>query len=232
MDSRIIEAFADYSGWHLEQVKAALPAGKTLLGYTDFAAGYRAGLLAASELVKTPPMLAYAGIGSRQTPDGLMGVMRLIARTQARRGRTLRSGAAEGADSAFEAGCDAAHGKKEIYLPWDGFNARSAQEPGVFVLIDSPEATAIASKAHPAWERLSQGARRLHVRNTYQVLGRQLNDPVAFVVCWTPDGKGGGGTGQAIRLAESHGIPVFDLGIGVAEVERKFRSMFGESLCE
>ncbi|HRY03076.1 MAG TPA: hypothetical protein P5256_08115, partial [Beijerinckiaceae bacterium] len=32
-----------------------------------------------------------------------------------------------------------------------------------------------------------------------------------FVICWTKDARGGGGTGQAIRLARAHGVPVFDL---------------------
>lgn len=43
--------------------------------------------------------------------------------------------------------------------------------------------------------------------------------PAAFVVCWTPDaceteaarGRDTGGTGQAIALADRHGIPVFNL---------------------
>ena len=34
-----------------------------------------------------------------------------------------------------------------------------------------------------------------------------------FVICWTKNGKGTGGTGQAIRIAKGFGIPVFDLAI-------------------
>jgi hypothetical protein len=33
-----------------------------------------------------------------------------------------------------------------------------------------------------------------------------------MVICWTSRGLGGGGTGQAIRIAKAHKIPVFDLG--------------------
>jgi hypothetical protein len=65
---------------------------------------------------------------------------------------------------------------------------------------------------HPAWPRLSQGAQRLHARNCHQVLGLDLRTPSAFVVCWTPNGSGSGGTGTAIKLACSRNIPVFDLG--------------------
>jgi hypothetical protein len=56
-------------------------------------------------------------------------------------------------------------------------------------------------------------------RNSHQILGVGLNDPVAFVICWTPDGAEHerecgpktGGTGQAIRLASRRGIPVVNL---------------------
>ncbi len=54
-------------------------------------------------------------------------------------------------------------------------------------------------------------------RNSQQILGQNLNDYCAFVVCWTPDGaenattKQSGGTGQAIRIANHYGIPVINL---------------------
>ena len=75
----------------------------------------------------------------------------------------------------------------------------------------------MAAAHHPAWERLGRGARSLHARNCHQILGRDLDDPVSFVVCWTPDGAtthpgpSTGGTGQALRIAAAHDIPVFNL---------------------
>ena len=36
-----------------------------------------------------------------------------------------------------------------------------------------------------------------------------------FVLCWTPYGAAAGGTGQALRIAEHHHIPVFNLGKGI-----------------
>ena len=68
-----------------------------------------------------------------------------------------------------------------------------------------------AEHFHPAWEKCSRGARGLHTRNIYQILGQDLNTPVKCVVCWTKDGKSSGGTGQALRLAEYLEIPVFNL---------------------
>ena len=51
---------------------------------------------------------AYAGVGSRSTPAEVLHWMESIGRGMARAGMVLRSGAARGADSAFERGCDRA----------------------------------------------------------------------------------------------------------------------------
>jgi hypothetical protein len=50
-------------------------------------------------------------------------------------------------------------------------------------------------------------------------LGKDLNTPSVFVVCWTEDGcfhdnertKETGGTGQAISVASDNDIPIFNL---------------------
>lgn len=126
----------------------------------------------------------------------------------ARYGWALRSGGADGSDTWFEAGCDSVGGAKEIYLPWAGFNGKT----GIVLPDDIPEALKLARTAHPAWQRLSQAAKRLHTRNVYQVLGNDLATPSDFVICWTEGGAGAGGTGQALRLAEVFDIPIFDLG--------------------
>lgn len=53
---------------------------------------------------------------------------------------------------------------------------------------------------------------KLQARNSYQILGLDLNTPSNFVICWTKNGKGSGGTGQAIRIARAYNIPIFDAG--------------------
>lgn len=158
-------------------------------------------------------MNTYSGIGSRQTPDDVLELMERIARKLAAEGWTLRSGHAEGADYAFEKG---ASGKAEIFLPWATFNSHL---PVFGLRHDRPsrDAAAVARDLHPAWESLSDGGRILQARNAHQILGRELNDPVSFVICWTPDGattetdRRTGGTGGAIRLAAYRGITVFNL---------------------
>ena len=146
----------------------------------------------------------YSGIGSRTTPEDVCDEMTLIAAILNECGYTLRSGAADRADSAFEAG---AGDDKEIYLPWDGFNNR---RDGI-VMGNSFAARKIAMQFHPYWDNLTQGGKALHTRNVPQVLGRDLKTPSEFVVCWTPDGKASGGTGTAMEIAMSRGIEVINL---------------------
>lgn len=79
------------------------------------------------------------------------------------------------------------------------------------------QAMEIGEQFHPAWHRLNPGARRKIARNSYQVLGHDLNSPTEMILCWTPDGAltkttaETGGTGQAIRIANAYNIPVYNL---------------------
>lgn len=152
-------------------------------------------------------MKYYAGIGSRETPNKILGAMALLADWLGSEGFTLRSGGAEGADMAFEMGADRLSYDKEIFLPWKGFNGNNSK-----LYIIGPRAFDIAEEIHPAWGRLNYGARLLQARNIHQVLGDTLDKPVNFIICWTKGASGSGGTGQAIRLANKLGIKVFDLG--------------------
>lgn len=165
----------------------------------------------------------YTGVGSRETPPEIIKKLRFIAHWLARNGFILRSGAADGADTAFEQGCDHVAGGKKIYLPWKNFSRRFDIR---FVPI-SDAAYELASTLHPAWIHLKPGMQSLHARNTYQVLGEFLDSPSDFTVCWTADGaetleaitKKTGGTATAIRLSLLKGIPVFNLR-NEASVER------------
>ncbi len=158
----------------------------------------------------------YAGVGSRKTPEEVLRLMEKIAARLAALGFTLRSGGAPGADQAFERGARRVGGKVEVFIPWPGFEG---YRPGPEVSLYSPQAVSMAAELHPAWKKLSEGARKLMARNCHQVLGASLTNPVEFVICWTPDGAETaaecslttGGTGQAIRLASKWGVPVVNL---------------------
>jgi hypothetical protein len=141
----------------------------------------------------------YTGVGSRKVPQDIVNLMIRIAIKLDLMGMTLRSGGADGSDKAFERGA----GAKEIFYAKDA----------------TPEAMKIAAAFHPAWNRCSDFAKRLHGRNSFQVLGRQLNHPSLFLVCWTPDGCEShaersiktGGTGTAISIADNYGVRVINL---------------------
>lgn len=149
----------------------------------------------------------YAGIGSRDAPDDILEECIRIAITLAKKGFTLRSGGAEGCDDAFEIGCDHANGSKEIYLPWKKFNRNSSE-----LYTPSDLAFEIAEKYHPKWNDLRHNIKKLHARNTHQILGQDCCTPVDFVVCFTPKGELIGGTSQALRIARDYDIPILNLG--------------------
>lgn len=148
--------------------------------------------------------MKYTGIGARSTPAWVLDFMTIAAAGLDFKGHTLRSGGASGADSAFELGVSKV--EPEIYLPWAGFNGHKSTR-----YTNLAQAYVIASEHHPAWDRLSDAVKHLMARNTHQILGESLNEPSDFVVCWTADGRASGETGQAIRLAESLNIPIYNL---------------------
>jgi hypothetical protein len=154
-------------------------------------------------------MRTYAGIGARATPEPILQLMTRCSFTLAKRGYLLRSGHADGADSAFEAGAGT---NAEIYLPaprWRG--SPSPLHPEAIGAAIWHQARIIAAQHHPAFATLSEFIQHLHTRNVFQVLGPKLNSPSEFVLCWTPTGEPVGGTGQAIRIAHAHNVPVFNL---------------------
>jgi hypothetical protein len=155
----------------------------------------------------------YSGIGSRETPSDILSLMVDIGKFLARKGYILRSGGANGADKAFEQGCDLVRGEKEIYLPWKGFNDNSSELylKSKTLKEIKDKAFELASQYHPAWDQLNYGAQCLMARNGMQVLGQDLNTPVEFVICWNLGGFTHGGTSQALRIALDRKIPIFML---------------------
>ena len=151
----------------------------------------------------------YAGIGSRETPPDVMKRMTQLARRLDQLGFVLRTGGADGADTAFARGVEGS--LKQVFLPWKGFNGVDSA-----YCTPAPEAYAIAGELHPAWTHLTTGAKRLHARNVHQILGANLQEPVPseFIVCWTRDGCDDGlkttaktgGTGGALRVAAHLGV--------------------------
>ena len=152
--------------------------------------------------------LYYAGIGSRSAPATICRLMTALASKLANLDYTLRSGHADGADYAFELG---ANGQAELYLPWPTFGHERTAYCTQQYSKPAEWTRPIAASHHPHWPYLSTPVRSLHMRNVHQVLGWDGTEHSQFVVCWTPGAQGGGGTGQAIRVARTYDIPVYDL---------------------
>lgn len=149
-------------------------------------------------------MKFYTGIGSRNTPKEICEMMTRMAVALRSQGYTLRSGGADGADLAFEAG---AGDRKDIFIPWKGFNGSTSH-----LFPPTHEAMQLAARYHPAWDFLKYPTKLIMGRNSHQVLGPTLDLPSDFIFCWTREASGEGGTGQALRIAKDYHIPVFDLG--------------------
>lgn len=216
--ARYAERFRDFVGAHPDMRFFVTRIGCGLAGYKDQDVAPLFAGVSSSQCsfpvewrpYLAPPSMAYAGIGSRKAPHAALAMMRRVAKRLDERGYTLRSGGADGADTAFESGST----RKEIFLPWPGFNGNASPLHEL-----PPAAFEIAAAVHPAFGKLSDAVKKLMARNSMQILGVNLDSPVDFVVCWTTDGAecetersaGTGGTGQAIALADRCGIPVFNL---------------------
>jgi hypothetical protein len=161
--------------------------------------------------------LDYTGIGSRKTPGNVLNLMQSIGYRLGTLGIRLRSGGAEGADSAFEAGARRAIKEQQgseplIYLPYPGFRGKS----GITFAPNSQsqkEATRIIRDLHPAWDRCSDFAKKAHSRNAFQVLGSDLRTPSQFLIFYAEviQGQIQGGTRTAVVLAKKFQIPCFNL---------------------
>ena len=157
----------------------------------------------------------YAGIGSRRTPVEILRVMRKVAFHLAKDGWTLVTGAAKGADQAFAEGALQGGGHVILWLPWKGYEKewveKMREKYGDLVTVnvlrnDDRAAFESVYKFHPNPAALTRGVQKLHARN-YQVVRE-----ARFIICWTPNGEITGGTGQALRIAISMGIPIRNLG--------------------
>lgn len=159
----------------------------------------------------------YTGIGSRDITDEEHNIITQIAWHFAKAGWTLRSGGAGGADTAFEKGCAGNQGKAEIFIPWKGFgtkienvnskryipNEDKFQAAKEYLLVD----------IIPWFEKMSQGAQKLHGRNFYQLYGVDNTASDLMVYCADDDKNGTpkGGSRTAVLLARKAGVPTYNI---------------------
>lgn len=167
----------------------------------------------------------YTGIGSRacRKLPHVMKVLFDIAVALSKQGYTVRSGGADGADTAFEMGAKERLVRSpkqlyDIYLPWPGFNNRSMTDTlnyhGNKPMVLDSMARDMAKGIHKHWDKLKPGAKQMHTRNIYQVLGGELIEPSDFLVCYAvtdDEGIPEGGTRTAWLLAKQYKVPCYNL---------------------
>jgi hypothetical protein len=152
--------------------------------------------------------MIYAGIGSRNCPKDILQKITKYASILENLGYILRSGGADGCDKAFEKGVKNTINKQIFYSndaqPW-------AYEYVQYCMPKDRKGY-FEKGGFFDWDKYVQG---LLARNMMQILGKDGNSPVNFVLCWTPQGdytlSDVGGTGYAIRCAIKNKIPVFNL---------------------
>lgn len=150
--------------------------------------------------------LIYVGIGHRDTPEEMLKIMETLGKNLAERGHTLRAGAIpKGPDAAFEKGCDAVNGLKEIYLPWPGYNMRCNVSKGVKTH-PSSEAMSIADKIDPPFSTKAEirDLKLMQARQVHLVMGWHMNQPADLIIGYKPDEF-------VVMMAEEKNIPVLDL---------------------
>lgn len=111
------------------------------------------------------------------------------------------------------------------FLPWNGYNGGNhGRNNNQYLSLDyCPESSYLKAEAimedhHPNGASLRQGARKMHVRNVFQVLGVYLDersqvDLTIYCADETPTGKVSGGTATAVAISRTYGIPTFNLRI-------------------
>lgn len=156
-------------------------------------------------------MKFYAGIGSRRLSNREKELCFDIGVYLAEKGWALQTGAAFGADQAFAEGALTGGGSVLLCLPWleyelDWVNKAIARGAKTVTLNNTHKEALDSVKTHPAYDKLSQGAKRLHARNYLIVQNTKM---VLAYPRWT--GIGWGGTGQGMRLGVDMGAKVLNL---------------------
>ena len=168
----------------------------------------------------------YAGIGRRDIPQDIENIMIAVGYTYASQGRVLRSGGAKGSDAAFETGAKMWADEvgisydrvMEIYIPWNGFNGLSDNNPGYhlfnkFMNNNSMNiANSLIAKHISYSQSMSNSVAKFMQRNYLQIAGKEGSPMSGHVICWTHDGDANtGGTGFAKNIALDLGVEVYDL---------------------
>ena len=147
-----------------------------------------------------------ATIGSREVKPEHESLLKKVGAYIAHCNVCIATGNATGSDQLFAIGANKVNPKKVVlYLPWKTYEASAINKDNHLVLASGIDKE-IAEKCHPAWEKLSDGVKRMMVRNVGIIKNSKL------VIAYLNSNKpGGGGTGHSLRVAKELGVPSFNL---------------------
>lgn len=159
----------------------------------------------------------YAVCGNPNPPSDILAAFDRIAKKLESHGYTLRTGCVQGIEQSVEGAVQ----KKELILPWRDFDGKQSK-----FTFSNERSKAIAKMFSPSFDTVKPAVQAFLTKNARLVLGHSCNSPALFIVVWTEDGaetqqeRAGSRTGFAshpIAIANSLGIPVFNLGKPDAE---------------
>lgn len=148
---------------------------------------------------------SYAVIGNYQSDKRRVEALTEAVKLMTKNRWILRTGGTKGAEEIAEKICDQFGGKKEVYLPYASYNGN--QSP-LYDLGKDLEAESMFYKFLYTWKLLNNKTKQLLRRHAYVLFGKNLDDPVRFVIGLSKNSE----TGMHIfELAWRNSIPVFDL---------------------
>ena len=172
------------------------------------------------------PDIRYACIGGRPfseknptglTPDQLL-ICERIGGHIAERGYIVDSGNAPGADQAYGRGVNRVNPELlHLHLPWRSFEAQAVRDGNVIHALEDLDAEVLefykelAHKARGGFGGLRQGGIKLMTRNSSIVIPPPAVLSTVRVIAFPSAKRGGGGTGQGMRIAALREIPLSDV---------------------
>ena len=153
----------------------------------------------------------YVITSNKETPSSILEDIRQLVKKLDGLGYVARTDGMDGVDVEVQKITE----NIELYLPWKGFNNKESK------LYYNDTTTMQAAKTyHPTFDNLKPAVQAFLGKNARMVLGNKLNSNALFLLCWSEDGAElkkdvvarTGNIGHTILIANSIGIPVFNLG--------------------
>lgn len=153
----------------------------------------------------------YVVTGNKDAPSSVIEDIKQFVIKLEGLGYITRSGGMDGIDSEVETVAK----KLELYLPWRDFSNKQSK-----LYYSDDLAKQAAKKYSPVYDNLKPAVQSFLAKNARMVLGNKLNSNCLFLICWSEDGAEHkkdvtartGNVGHVILIANSIGIPIFNLG--------------------